>query len=220
MLSAAVKRDGKFQNPVSTQVGGLSMIFKILPLLLANREERTPRNPLGPFRTDARIFATPPESGLRVTWFGHSSMLLEIDGATVLIDPVWDERAAPTRWAGPKRFFPPTMPLEEMPAIDAVLVSHDHYDHLGKATVQKLSKLEPFARAQWITSLGVGRLLQRFGVAAEGVVELVWGENLVFARGASPTASLPARLFPGRSLSNRFETLWASFVIRGKDHTI
>ena len=220
MLSAAVKRDGKFQNPVPTQVGGLSMIFKILPLLLANREERTPRNPLGPFRTDARIFATPPESGLRVTWFGHSSMLLEIDGVTLLIDPVWDERAAPTRWAGPKRFFAPTMPLEEMPAIDAVLISHDHYDHLGKATVQKLSKLEPFARAQWITSLGVGRLLERFGVAAERIVELDWTQNVVLARGACTITSLPARHFSGRSLSNRFETLWASFVIRGKDHTI
>jgi len=220
MLSAAAKRDGKFQNPVPTQVGGFSTIFKILPLLLANREERTPRNPLGPFRTDARIFATPPESGLRVTWFGHSSMLLEIDGVSVLIDPVWDERAAPTRWAGPKRFFAPTMPLEEMPAIDAVLVSHDHYDHLGKSTVQKLSKLEPFARAQWITSLGVGRLLRRFGVAAERIVELGWTQNLVIARGACTITSLPARHFSGRSLSNRFETLWASFVIRGKDHTI
>ncbi len=140
LIAASVKRDGKFQNPVPTRVGGFSMIFKILPLYLSNREEREPRQPLGPFRTDARLYARRPESGLRVTWFGHSSMLLEIDGVRVLIDPVWDERVAPMRWAGPKRFFAPPLPLEELPAIDVVLVSHDHFDHLGKSTIQRLSR--------------------------------------------------------------------------------
>jgi L-ascorbate metabolism protein UlaG (beta-lactamase superfamily) len=220
MITAAVKRDGKFQNPVPTRVGGLSTIFKILPLLLANREERTPRKPLGPFRTDARIFTTPPQGELRVTWFGHSSMLLEIDGVRLLIDPVWDERAAPTRWAGPKRFFAPTLPLEEMPAIDAVLISHDHFDHLGKATIQRLSKMESMKKTQWLTSLGVSKLLQQFGVAAEQIRELDWTQTVSIAGGACEVTSLPARHFSGRSLFNRFETLWASFVIKGNNHTV
>jgi L-ascorbate metabolism protein UlaG (beta-lactamase superfamily) len=147
-------------------------------------------------------------------------MLLEIDGVRVLIDPVWDKRAAPTRWAGPKRFFAPTLPLKEMPAIDVVLVSHDHYDHLGKATIQRLSNLQALAKAQWVTSLGVGKLLRKFGVVAERIRELDWTQTVSLASGACEVTSLPARHFSGRSLFNRFETLWASFVIKGIDHTV
>ncbi len=220
MISAAAKQDGKFQNPVPTRVAGFSTILKLLPLYLTNKEEKVPIKPLGPFHTDPRVYAAQSGSGMRVTWFGHSSMLLEIDGVRLLIDPVWDERAAPTRWAGPKRFFAPTMLLQEMPAIDAVLISHDHYDHLGKATIQHLSTLEALSKAQWVTSLGTGKILERFGVAAERIAELDWTQSIVLARGAAAITSLPARHFSGRSLFNRFETLWASFVIRGKDHTV
>ena len=220
LLHRAVKQDGKFQNPVPTRVGGLSLIFKIVPLYLTSKEEKKPLEPLGPFQTDAQVYAAPPKSGLRVTWFGHSSMLLEIDGTRILIDPVWDNRAAPTRWVGPKRFFAPTLRLKEMPAIDAVLVSHDHYDHLGKATVQRLSKLPALAKSQWITSLEVGKLLKTFGVPAQQITELDWTQTVSIAGGACEVTSLPARHFSGRSLSNRFETLWTSFVIQGKGHRV
>jgi L-ascorbate metabolism protein UlaG (beta-lactamase superfamily) len=220
LLKRAEKHEGKFQNPVPTRVGDLSTILKVLPLYLANKEETFPREPLGPFRTDARIYARPPESGLRVTWFGHSSTLLEIDGVRVLIDPVWDERAAPTRWAGPKRFFAPTLLLEEMPVIDVVLISHDHYDHPGKATIQQLSKLPGFEKTQWVTSLGVGKILQAFGVAAKQITELDWAQTVSIADGACTITSVPARHFSGRSLFNRFETLWASFVIKGNAHAV
>jgi L-ascorbate metabolism protein UlaG (beta-lactamase superfamily) len=218
ILERAKKLGAKFQNPVPTAIGGFSTILKVLPLYLSNKEEKTPREPLGPFRTDARIYAAAPESGLRVTWFGHSSTLLEIDGVRILIDPVWDERAAPTQWFGPKRFFAPTLLLEELPAIDVVILSHDHYDHLGKGTVQKLAKLKAFAKTQWVTSLGVGKILKSFGVAAERITELDWTQQTQIA-GCTIT-SVPARHFSGRSLFNRFETLWASFVIRGSSHAV
>jgi L-ascorbate metabolism protein UlaG (beta-lactamase superfamily) len=220
LLQRAVRRDGKFLNPVPTRVGGFSMIFKLLPLYLANREEKVPREPLGPFRTDAQVYATPPQSGLRVTWFGHSSMLLEIDGVRVLIDPVWDKRAAPSRWVGPKRFFPPTLPLHELPPIDVVLVSHDHYDHLGKATIQGLSRLPALANAQWVTSLGVGKRLAKFGVAKEHIRVVDWTQTVSLANGGCAITSLPARHFSGRGLFDRFKTLWASFVIQDKHHTV
>jgi L-ascorbate metabolism protein UlaG (beta-lactamase superfamily) len=200
IISAAVKVDGKFQNPVPTGVGGFSMIFKILPLYLTNKEERVPIKPPGPFRTDAKIYATQPASGLRVTWFGHSSMLLEIGSVRLLIDP--------------------TLPLEEMPAIDAVLISHDHFDHLGKGTVQRLSKLKSFEKARWITSLGVGEILEKFGVSKQQIVELDWTQSVDIADGGCVITSLPARHFSGRSLFNRFETLWASFVIKAGDYSV
>jgi L-ascorbate metabolism protein UlaG (beta-lactamase superfamily) len=221
MLQRAKKVGRKFLNPVPTTVGGFGMIFKVLPLFLTNKEERVPRQPLGPFKTDASLYAVAPASGLRVTWFGHSSMLVEIDGVRVLIDPVWDERASPVRWAGPKRFFAPTLRLEELPRLDAVLVSHDHFDHLGKGTVQRLAVLQREVR--WLTSVGVGAILQRFGVRAERVTELDWTESTTVtgATGAvCDVTSLPARHFSGRSAFNRFESLWASFALRGADHNV
>jgi L-ascorbate metabolism protein UlaG (beta-lactamase superfamily) len=193
----------------------------VLPLMIANREERVPRTALGPFRTDASTYGIPPASGMRVTWFGHSSVLLEIDGARVLIDPVWDERASPVTWAGPKRFYPPTIGLEQLPQLDAVLISHDHYDHLGAHTVRALANLQPQLR--WVTSRGVGPILKRLGAPADRITELNWTEcvRMVGQAGAHcDITSVPARHFSGRSASSRFETLWASVVLRGAEHSV
>jgi L-ascorbate metabolism protein UlaG (beta-lactamase superfamily) len=144
--------------------------------MMFSRKEREPKQPLGPFLTDVKVYAQAPESGLRVTWFGHSSTLLEIDGTKLLIDPVWDERASPFRRLGPKRFFRPTMRMGEMPKVDAVLISHDHYDHLGKATVERLAPLMP--ETLWVTSLEVGAALRRFGVEPGLIRELDWTDSV------------------------------------------
>lgn len=220
MISNAVKLNGKFQNPVPTSVGDASMIFKLLPLYLRNREETVPRQPVGPFHTDARVYQSPPAGGLRVTWFGHSSSLLEIDGARILIDPVWDKRAGPVEWAGPRRFFAPTMALEELPSLDAVILSHDHYDHFGKRTVRELAKLTAAGQTKWIVPLGLGAMVQGLGVLAGQIVELDWTQSTEIAGGTFGITALPARHFSGRSLTNRFETLWASYVITGKEHRV
>jgi L-ascorbate metabolism protein UlaG (beta-lactamase superfamily) len=199
-------------------VGGFKLALKVLPKFLTNRAERMPAQPLGPFRTDAAAYATPPASALRVTWMGHSSMLVEIDGVRILIDPVWDERASPFQWMGPKRFFAPPLALEELPRIDVVLMSHDHFDHLGEGTVRRLAGLAPTAQARWVTSLGVGAILTRFGVPAERITELDWTETAHIDGAADARCaitSLPSRHFSGRSAFNRFETLWASFILRG-----
>ncbi len=212
-MRRSVRVDGKFENPVPTGVGDWKMMFRVLKRYMTNKEERTPKRALGPFVTDSGVYATEPESGLRVTWMGHSVMLVEIDGVRVLIDPVWDERAAPVQFAGPKRFFPAPLRLEDLPNIDVMVVSHDHYDHLGAGTVTKLAGLACAAGARWVTPLGVGAELRKFGVGAERITELDWTESVRV--GAVETTALPARHFSGRSLLNRFETLWASFVLAG-----
>jgi L-ascorbate metabolism protein UlaG (beta-lactamase superfamily) len=215
-LQRAKKVGKQFQNPIPTGVGGLSMMFKILPLYLANKEEKFPIRPVGPFRTDPTIYLTPPESGLRVTWFGHSASLIEIDGVRVLIDPVWDERASPVQWSGPKRFFAPTIDLEALPRVDVILISHDHYDHLGAGSVRRLALSMPAAR--WVTSLGVGKVLSGFGVPSDRITELDWTQETKI--GDLTITAIPARHFSGRSLFNRFETLWSAFVLKSAGHTV
>lgn len=220
MLKNAKRMGSKFLNPVLTSVGGWSTILKVLPLYLSNKEERVPRQSPGPFKTDVSVFQKPPVSGLRVTWLGHSSLFVEIDGINVLIDPVWDERASPVQWAGPKRFFAAPLSLDDLPRIDVVLVSHDHYDHLGEATIRKLSKMNSAKDARWVTSLGVGRILQRFGVAGAQISELDWTQSVAIAEGGLEVTAVPTRHFSGRKMSNRFETLWSAFVLKGRRHKI
>ena len=220
-MERAAKIGRKFQNPVPTQLGGLRLALKVLPMYFSNRNEREPRIAPGPFRTDSTVYGIEPRSGLRVTWFGHSSSLLELDGVRLLIDPVWDKRAAPVTWFGPKRFFAPTIALESLPTLDAVLISHDHYDHLGKRTVQALAAQRPGLR--WVTSLGVGAELAAFGVARERITELDWTESVAIEGQGGKTlklTSVPSRHFSGRSVSNRNETLWAAFVLAGERHTV
>lgn len=220
MMRTAKKMGPRFLNPVLTTVGEWSTLLKVLPLYLRNKEERVPRRPPGPFKTEPSTYRTAPASGLRVTWMGHSSLLVEIDGSTVLIDPVWDERASPMQWAGPKRFFAAPLRLEDLPRIDVVLISHDHYDHLGEATIRKLSKIDSTKQARWVTSLGVGQILQRFGVAKTQISELDWTQSITIAESGLEVIAVPARHFSGRKMFNRFETLWSAFVLKSPEHKV
>ena len=220
MMRTAKKVGSKFLNPVLTTVGDWSTILKVLPLYLNNKQEKVPRRPLGPFQTETSTYQTVPTSGLRVTWMGHSSLLVEIDGIIILIDPVWDQRASPMQWAGPKRFFAAPLRLEDLPRIDVVLISHDHYDHLGESTIRKLAKIEPTRQARWVTSLGVGEILQRFGVAKTQISELDWTQSLTIDQHKLEVTAVPARHFSGRKMFNRFETLWSAFVLKGSEHKV
>jgi L-ascorbate metabolism protein UlaG (beta-lactamase superfamily) len=229
LLQRAKIINRKFQNPILTKMVGFGIILKLLPIYIANKEETVPRQQLGPFRTDSQIYEQAPSTGLRITWMGHSILLIEIDGLRILIDPVWDKRASFVSFSGPKRFFDSPLPLDELPPIDAVIISHDHYDHLGKQTIRKLAHHDATTNAQWITSLGVGKLLRTLGVKKEKLAELDWTESLTvknqrsgdeFQGAELKITALPSRHFSGRGIFDRFDTLWSSFVIKGNRHNI
>jgi len=190
----------------------------MVPILLEyanNKAESTPKQALGPFKTDSSVYNTPPQSGLRITWVGHSSLLIEIDGKRILTDPVWSERASFLSFMGPKRFFEAPLPLDELPPLDAIILSHDHYDHLDKDTIK-------FFRSQTIPffcSLGVGNIIANWGIARNYINEMDWGESSMVGDNCI-IVTLPARHFSGRGIIGRDETLWSSFVIRGDKHNI
>ena len=149
---------------------------------------------------------------LAVTWLGHATALLVIDGYRLLTDPVWSERCSPSRTVGPQRLHPPPMPLESLPALDAVVISHDHYDHLDMDTVRSLARTQ---RATFVTALGVGAHLREWGIPASRIVELDWHAG--FRIDELRLTATPARHFSGRFLS-RNNTLWSSWVIAGPRH--
>ncbi|MFO1266168.1 MAG: MBL fold metallo-hydrolase [Rubrivivax sp.] len=158
---------------------------------------------------------SPGRSGLRATWLGHSAVLLEFGHGEhvrrILTDPVWGARASPSQLAGPKRFHPVPVPLKALPPLDAVLVSHDHYDHLCMGTVRELARLQP--ATPFITSLGVGAHLEAFGVDAARITELDWWESHLVPGADIRFTAAPSQHFSGRGLKDRNATLWSSFVI-------
>jgi L-ascorbate metabolism protein UlaG (beta-lactamase superfamily) len=166
-------------------------------------------NPLYTWRRNA-------ESGLRVTWLGHSTVLIEIDGMRVLTDPVWGPRASPLRLAGPKRFQPVPVALREMPRVDLVVISHDHYDHLDYPTIRALAKSDvPF-----VTSLGVGAHLEAWGIESGRITELDWWESHNLPKGGVQVTAAPSQHFSGRTVKTRNATLWSSFVVRTERHCV
>ena len=177
-------------------------------------EARVPATPL-PLVNPRELWNERPSSGLRLTWLGHSTLLIEIDDARVLTDPVWSERASPLPFAGPRRFHPPPAALAALPPLDAVILSHDHYDHLDRATILRLAESCP--DTPLITSLGVGARLERWGIPSRRVTELDWWETAA-VRGVTVTAA-PAQHFSGRGLRDRNATLWSSFHLRGPRHS-
>jgi L-ascorbate metabolism protein UlaG (beta-lactamase superfamily) len=174
----------------------------------------SPNGPVPVHYSDGEALRTPPATGLRVTWFGHSSTLLEIDGLRVLIDPFWSERASPLPWVGPRRWFAPPIALADLPHIDAVLISHDHYDHLDHGTIAAMRDWDTV----FVVPLGIGAHLAYWGIAPRRIIELDWWESTRM-RGVEIVA-MPARHASGRINPQSDVTLWSGFALRGARHRV
>ncbi|MBU1240607.1 MBL fold metallo-hydrolase [Myxococcota bacterium] len=182
-------------------------MMKLLKRMIFGGEVRRPKEPLVIVRPAPDHFTEPRD--LRLTWLGHSSVIIEIEGKRVLTDPVFNKRCSPVPFAGPSRFHAPPLPLDALPKLDAVIISHNHYDHLEKSTVRHLAA----TGVPFFVPLGVGFYLAKWGVKASQIHELGWWESGLVA-GLTITAA-PAAHFSQRAFEFSNRTLWASFAVAG-----
>src|SRR5258705_1543700 len=215
-IEAVAQRSPNYQDEVFVNVDPASGISldseeqrKIVWDLIGSRDASRPPGPI-PLVTTAPTDAA--AARLAVSWYGHSTAMIEIDGYRVLADPVWSRRCSPSHTVGPQRMHEVPVPLEALPAVDAVLISHDHYDHLDIDTIIGLARTQ---RAPFVVPLGVGAHLRKWGIPGDRVVELDWHESHQI--GELTLVCTPARPFSGR-LFSRNTTLWASWVIAGPRH--
>lgn len=153
-------------------------------------------------------------ANLAVTWLGHSTVILEMEGQRILFDPMWSSNASPIEGVGPKRYLEVPIPLNDVPAVEAVIISHDHYDHLDVDSVQHFAK----TGAIFIVPIGIGAHLEAWDVSQKQIVELGWWEEHVL--GSINIVCTPARHFSGREVTDRFGTLWAGWAFLGKQHRV
>lgn len=205
--------DGVFRNTaIVTQGLKKGTVAPTISEFLCGGQRRTPPGRL-PSVDPRGGWSRAPQTSLRATWLGHSTVLLEMDGLRVLTDPVWGDRASPVTFAGPKRFQPIPISIDALPPLDAVVISHDHYDHLDHPTILELAKREvPF-----FTSLGVGAHLEAWGVPATRITELDWWESAKLPHAGLTITAAPSQHFSGRGLGGRNGTLWSAFALR-TDH--
>ncbi len=200
--------DGKkFINPGNIRAKGLGDLLK----WVLNREKQ-------PWQKEADPFIGPApkdriNSGAVVTFVNHATFLIQTQGLNILTDPVWSERASPLSFAGPKRMRPPGIRFEELPEIDLVLISHNHYDHLDVPTMKRLiRKFDPSI----ITPLGVGKFIEQMG--GRVLKDMDWWQEISISEHCLIT-SVPAQHFSGRGSFDRDATLWCGYVIKtGEEH--
>jgi N-acyl-phosphatidylethanolamine-hydrolysing phospholipase D len=151
-----------------------------------------------------------PGAAPQVTWIGHASVLIQYRGVNVLADPIFSERASPVSFAGPKRLTAPALTVEQLPRIDFVLISHNHYDHLDRQSVRALGD-----NPRWLVPLGLKAWFTRAGIGPARVEEFDWWQERRF--GELTVTATPLQHWSARSPWDRYETLWAGWAIQIDD---
>lgn len=161
-----------------------------------------------------KFLKAPSVSDFTITWFGHSSLLMQMHGMNILIDPIFSERSSPVSFAGPKRFSKIPISTDDLPQIDVVIFSHDHMDHLDYSTILNIDKKVD----AYIVPLGVENDLERWGVDVKKIHNMAWWEEINI--NGLTIACTPARHYSGRSLTDQFESLWASWVLKDEYYQV
>jgi len=211
-------KDGKFFNtPDSIDGFTFSDYVDMTIEMMKTRINATPpERTLPPLNNEIRTLGQANDSLTQITWLGHSSVLINIDGKTLLLDPILSDAFGPLTFMSKSKRFGNSLPLtvDDLPRIDAVLISHDHYDHLDYNTIKQLKgKVE-----HYFVPLGISAHLKSWGIEETRITELNWWEDVQFKE--ITFIATPAQHFSGRGLFDKFTTLWTSWVIKGKKHKI
>ena len=206
-------REGKFQNYIPWDEPGVSSWMKTGLKFLFSKEERVPKITLPTVPVNILKFSETSDNNLNATWLGHSSLMINIDGIKILVDPVLETKVSffgPTRYNG-------DVPLNpgHLPEIDLVLITHNHYDHLNKFSIKLLKE----KTKMFITPLAVGAELEGWGIKRDRIIEMDWWEELSLFDSLK-IAFTPTQHFSGRSMSDRNKTLWGSYVVESPNHKI
>ncbi len=200
---------GRFENN-PPYVSDMSMVGELKAYL--GDQVREPQFVVPVLPMAAHDLDRPAAPGMRAWWLGHASVLIEVDGVRILTDPVLSERASPFQFIGPARLHPPPLPLAQWHNIDAVVISHDHFDHLDQDTISHLAQ----GGTHFYVGLGIGAHLERWNVAASQIHEMDWWEQTEI-KGVKITCT-PARHYSGRTGMNN-STLWASWMVKGPSNS-
>lgn len=198
--------DRKFFNPETSYQTDFKNIWEIAKTYVLSEKkanipsEGIPINPLSQEMLEK-------DKGDSIYRLGHSTILLHLDNEYILLDPVFSERASPMQWMGPKRFHPNPISIEDLPSIKMVVISHNHYDHLDQASIEKLAPKV----AHFVVPLGIEKTLLEWGIEKKKIIQLDWWQNTRI--GHFYLTATPAQHFSGRGLWDRDKTLWASWVI-------
>lgn len=211
-------KDGIFYNSQPTEMNwSFGQFLKVAREGFFGEQQRNPETELPVISLNRDNFVLNPVNPLRVTWLGHATALIEIEGYTFLTDPVWSNKVSFSSLYGPTRFHNVPLTIEELPKLDGVIISHDHYDHLDLHTIEQLNKLEVI----FYVPLGVGAHLEKWGVPVERIKEADWYDQFSFDDGKLELIATPARHFSGRSfIYGTNPTLWVSWVFQGKQKRV
>ncbi|RZL44043.1 MAG: MBL fold metallo-hydrolase [Pedobacter sp.] len=209
--SAANYTNGEFKNQSHTPTKPDNVTYwMMIKAMLKGNKDGSPKLPLPHHQSDFS-----PSADFKLTWFGHSSYLIQVDNLNILVDPIFNERPSPFQFIGTKQFAGTDfISIEDLPSLDIVLISHDHYDHLEQDSILKLKD----KTKMFITSLGVGAHLEFWGIPKDKIIELNWGDQVSPLANIKLTAA-PARHFSGR-LFKRNQTLWSSFILQTSNNKI
>ena len=207
--------EGKFRNEQETQVFEWGKTWAIVKDYFFNKSDKAvPKAMPAIQQLSNDAFDLDNLEALKFARLGHSTLLIQLSGKYFLTDPVFSERVSPVQWMGPKRFHPVPMDIESIAEIEAVIISHNHYDHLDEASIKQLkNKVNHF-----VVPLGIGDKLIAWGVDESKITQLDWWENIKLNN--VELVSTPAQHFSGRGITDSDKTLWSSWVIRNKEYSL
>jgi len=196
-------RNGRFHNRYSSESHGAMQAIKWLPEFLMLK---LPKVQFTVLRPDVEMLKA-NRSASNLTWIGHSTFLIQINGLNIITDPVFSERASPFSAVGPKRMAPPAMRYQDLPSLDIALVSHNHYDHLDEKAVRRLAKDHP--KLIFVVALGLAKWFKRRHI--NNVIELDWWQDAQVL--GTKISAVPVQHFSGRGAHDRNASLWCGFIV-------